>query len=286
MTPASLQRWQVAATIGIAILSAVSSLLGLFRPGHYPSALLPAFYVQDLLLLVLAVPVLTVALRYAMAGSLRARIVWLGALAYMTYMWASIALQVPFNRFFLGYVALFSLSMFTFVGGAVTVDAEAVRRSLAGRVSERVYGAVLVVIALGLATLWLAELVPATLTGTPPLLVDEIGSQALVSHFVDLAVVVPALLIAGGWLWRGRSWGYAFAGVGLVFGALLAPTIAGMTVVLVLEDDVTVPLVAVVFTTIPILLAAVLAGRYVSLLSGAERVASSDEGSQPSTADG
>ncbi|ADB63082.1 hypothetical protein Htur_4263 (plasmid) [Haloterrigena turkmenica DSM 5511] len=87
---------------------------------------------------------------------------------------------------------------------------------------------------------------------------------------------MPALSIAGSWLWQGRPWGYVFAGVGLVFGALLAPTIAGMTIAIALEGDVTVPLTTLVFTMFPILLAAVLAGRCISLLTGVERRQTSD----------
>lgn len=45
----------------------------------------------------------------------------------MTYIWASVGLQVAFNEFFLVYVALFGLSLFTLVGGLVTSDADAVR---------------------------------------------------------------------------------------------------------------------------------------------------------------
>ncbi|MFC7021103.1 MULTISPECIES: hypothetical protein [Haloarcula] len=79
----------------------------------------------------------------------------------------------------------------------------------------------------GLAALWLSEVVPATLNGTPPLLVAEQGPQALVSHSPDLAVVVPALAVVARWLWQRRAWEYVFAGVALVFGALLAPAITG-----------------------------------------------------------
>jgi len=35
---------------------------------------------------------------YARAGSLRGRIVWLGALAYMAYMWASTGLAATYVR--------------------------------------------------------------------------------------------------------------------------------------------------------------------------------------------
>lgn len=259
----SIRRWQIYSTVTIAVLSAVSALLGLFRRGHYPPELLPQFYVQDALLLVTGVPVLVVGLWFALRGSLRARVVWLGALAYMAYMWASVGLQVPFNQFFLGYVVLFALSLFTLVGGALTVDAEAVRRSLGGRISERVYAGFLLVIAAGLAVLWLAELVPATLSGTPPQLVEDVGPQSLASHFIDLSVVVPALAVSAVLLWRGRPWGYVLGGVGLVFGAVLAPTLTATTLAIAMEGEVSLPTVAVVFTVLPAVVAAALAVTYV-----------------------
>jgi hypothetical protein len=279
--PRPIPRWQVASTAAIAILTTVSSGLGLLRPGHYPAVLLPQFYVQDVLVLGLAVPVLLGGLWLALQGSLRGRVVWLGTLAYMTYIWASTGLQVPFNQFFLGYVALFGLSLFTFVGGTLAVDTTAVRRAVEGSISERLYGAFLLVIAAGLAVLWLAELVPATLTGEPPLLVEEQGPMALVSHFVDLSVVVPALTVVAVGLLRRRTWGYALAGVGVVFGALVAPTITGMTVAILLSGGLTVPPVAVVFTVLPALLVAALAVAYLRAMAVEGRVRRPPERGQP-----
>jgi hypothetical protein len=272
---ASLPRWHLVSTATIVVLSIGSTLLGLFRPGHYPPELLPQFYVQDLVVLVVGVPALILGRWYTTRGSLRGRVVWLGALAYTSYVWASVGLQVPFNRFFLGYLLLFSLSLFTFVAGMVGIDANMVRRGLAPRLSERVYAAFLLLIAVGLASLWLAELVPATLSGVPPPLVAEIGPQALVSHFVDSGVVVPALIGVSGLLWRRRPWGYVFAGVALVFGALLAPTITGTTVALVVGGSVTVPPVALALTVLPAAVATVLAVTYLLAIPG----------SGPSTAD-
>ena len=264
---ALIPRWQTASTVVILVLSVVSALLGLFRPGQYPAELLPGFYLQDALILLVGVPALGIGLWYASRDSLAGRFVWLGALTYMTYMWATIALQVTFNQFFLGYVVLFGLSVFTLIGGVTATDPAEIQQSLELRISERVYGVFLWLIAASLAFLWLSELVPATVSGTPPLLVDEVGPQALASHFIDLSVVVPALAIAGYWLFQRRPWGYVFAGVGLVFGALLAPTLTGMTTVILLAGDITVPLVAVVFTAIPALIAAALAVTYLLSLS-------------------
>ncbi len=269
---AAPRRWQVRATVAVLVLSVVSTFLGLLRPGHYGAdpARVEYYQVQDATILLVGVPVLAVGLWYATRGSLRGRVVWLGGLAYSTYVWASVGLQAPYNEFFLGYVALFSLSLFTFVGGLVTTDAGAIRRVLEGRVSTALYGGALLVIAVGLAVLWLADIVPALLAGTTPLIVEEAGRVALASHLLDLGVVVPSLLVAGVWLRRERTWGYVLAGVALVLGATLAASISATTLVLLSGETVTVSPVAAVFTFLPVLVSAVLAVRYVASMGGGE----------------
>ena len=260
-----LARWQIGTTIAIVVLSVVSTLLGLLRPDHYRDHpdVLAALAVQDLTILLVGVPVLVVGLWFATRGSLRGYVVWLGAIAYMTYMWASIVFTVAWNEFFLGYVALFGLSLFTLVGGVVGVDEEAIYRAVHGRLSAVVYAVFLWVIAVGLALLWLGEFVPPVIEGSPPTIVEELGESSGVSAAIDLAVVVPAAVIAGVWLYRERPWGYVLGGVVLILGALLTPSITGMTVVLVLEGEITVSPVVIVLTMAPLVVAAVLAVRYL-----------------------
>lgn len=266
----SLSRPYVLGTISVLLLSVVATLLGLFEAGQYndPVALRPRLFAQDAVILLVAVPVLAIGLWTARRGSLRGRIVWLGALAFMTYMWASVAGQLAFNRFFLGYVVLFGLSLFTLVGGVATTDATAIRRGLDGRLSTTRYGGFLALIALGLALLWLSEIVPAILAGTPPVIVEQFGPQAAHTYVLDLGVVVPALIITADLLRRDRAWGYVFTGVLLVMAALLAPTLTAITLVDVLGDYVTVSLPLIVGTILPPLVAAGLAVRYLFVLGG------------------
>ena len=260
-----LHRWHVLATLAIVVLGGVSTLLGLFRPGHYRDApaLVELYRVKDLTILAVGIPVLAVGVWYARRGSIRGRVVWLGALAYTTYTWASVGVQVTFNDLFLVYVGLFTLSLFTLVGGVVTTDAEAVRRAVEGRISPSVYVTLLVVIAFGLASLWLSEIVPALLGGTVPLGVREAGPQAMFSHFLDLGVVVPAILLSAAWLARRRTWGYVFTGVVLVLGTMLSVPISLMTLVLMTGDAVTVTPTAALFSFLPPILAGGLAVTYL-----------------------
>jgi len=273
-----LRRWHVLATATILVLATVSGLVGVFRPGHYRVAagLAEAYRVQDLTILLVGIPVLSVGLWSARRGSPRGRIIWLGGLAFMTYMWASIAIQIPFNDLFLVYVALFGLSLFTFVGGMVTTNAEAVRWTVAHRIDTRLYGGALVVVGLGLAALWLSDVVPPLLSGTTPTIVEESGPQAMVTHVLDLGVVVPSIFLSAAWLAQERAWGYVFAGVELVLGATLAAPIGIMTIVFMTGDTVTVSPVAALFTFLPLVISASLAVLYLRAMSP-EAGASPDE---------
>jgi hypothetical protein len=267
-----LHPWHRIATVAIIALAALSSLVGLFRPNHYDAApdLVTAYQVQDLTILLIGIPVLATGLWLQMRNSPRGRIVWLGALAFMTYIWASIAVQIPYNELFLVYVALFGLSLFTLVGGILTTDADAVRQRVEGHINAALYSGVLLVIGSGLAALWLSDLLPSLLRGTTPALVEDSGPQALASHVIDLGVVVPSIFLAAVWLLRGRTWGYVLTGVVLILGATLAAPIGIMTLVLMTGETVAVSPIAGFFTFLPIVVSAVLAVMYLRSMGRAQ----------------
>lgn len=128
----SPHRWQVFSTLVIALLAVAGTVLDLFCEGFYtdPDVLLLQAYGQDTVTLVLVVPLLPIGLQLARRGSLRGTLLWLGALAYMAYTYASYAAITQFNPFFLGYVALFGLSTYTLTGGLFDIDPRTVESRL------------------------------------------------------------------------------------------------------------------------------------------------------------
>lgn len=89
---------------------------------------------------------------------------------------------------------LLALSLFTLVGGVLDTDVESMHRRVEDRLNERLHAGVLAVIAIGLALLWLSDVVQASLTGATPAIVTEFGPRGLRTIVIDLGLVVPPIL--------------------------------------------------------------------------------------------
>ncbi|ELZ24488.1 hypothetical protein C477_00965 [Haloterrigena salina JCM 13891] len=245
---ASLPRSYVFASIATVVLAGVATLVGLFVPGFYRDApvLLPQVYGQDLLTLSVALPVFAVALYYAARGSLRGYVVWLGVDGYLLYTYASYSFMTAFNELYLVYTTLLWLTLATFVGGMVRLNAPEVKRT-AGDLSVRPFVAFQVLLAVLVAFLWLAEVLPAALAGTVPPSVAEASLPTSVIYSLDLGIILPAFLLSAYWLRERRAWGYAFTGVLLVKAATLGLAVLTMAVFMLRSGDAVPAPVLVVF---------------------------------------
>ena len=214
----------------IVVLGLAATLTGLLSPSIYrdPAFLLPQNLGTDVVTLCVAVPLLAFTTAAMRRGSLGARLLWLGALAYMVYAYGMYAISVRWNQLFLVYVTLFGLSFFAVIIGLVRTDAERIRAGVAGRPAVRPVAVYLIVIAVIVAALWLAEEVRALLSGTVPPSVVLFESPTNIVHVFDLGLVLPALLLAAVMLLRDRPWGYVLAGVLLVKAATIGLWVVAM----------------------------------------------------------
>src|ERR1700704_2829435 len=104
---------------------ALAAGIGLMMPGFYREA--PTWTSQargqDLVTLVVGVPLLVVGLIGARRGSVRCLLLWLGAVGYMAYAYATYAFATHFNSLFLVYILNFSLSVYALLFGLFHLDA-------------------------------------------------------------------------------------------------------------------------------------------------------------------
>lgn len=245
-------RWQLFATLAIIVLSITGTILGLLQDGFYkdPYALVYQAYGQDTVTLLLVVPLLTAGLFLARRGSLRGYVLWLGALGYMVYTYAIYSVITQFNQFFLGYVALFGLSLYTLIGGLVRVHPESVKRRLQGELPVRSIVGFLVTMGVLVSLLWLSEVIPATLSNTKPESVAGIGLPVNVVHVLDLGVLLPAVFLSAKWLWQGRPWGYVLPGVLFVKLTTIGLAVLAMIAWMTTEGYVIDPVEIIVFVVL------------------------------------
>lgn len=220
--------WLTAPVAVLLATAAGSEMLvdGLFR-GDAPYLVAQAVG-QDLVTLAVALPALVIGAVLAGRGSGRARLVWLGVLAYLVYTYAISAFVVRFNPLFLVYVALLGCSLYALIWGLATTDFDAVKARFSERAPVKAASIFLGAVAVLFYLSWLGETVPALISGSVPPSVTQNGTPTNPVHVLDMAWMLPAMALTAVWLWRKRALAYTLAGVLLTFMSLLALAIMSM----------------------------------------------------------
>ncbi|GAB3159801.1 hypothetical protein [Microbispora hainanensis] len=187
--------------------------------GRETSAFVNQAIAQDAVNLAVVSPAIAVFAFLARRGLLRAYLMWLGAVAFMTYNYVIYTLSVHVGPLFLVWVAVLGLSAFSLIGGLAALDAQAAAARF-DRAPRRPAGWLLIIVAALFTLLWLKDIVPATLAGRLPESVSELALPSSPVHVLDLSFFLPAAFITGVLLLRDRPWAYATAPGLLVFFAL------------------------------------------------------------------
>lgn len=183
---------------------------------------------NDVVTILLAIPLLLYAtLRYRQ-GSWRGALLLLGALVYFLYLYSSYSLGLAFNPLFLVYIALFSASLFAFMLLFASFDRQQFADHLAPELPQR--GIALFMFVSGLATLviWLLPLLNDLAHNQLPAIVGSYSTK--ITDVLDLGIITPVTFIAGVLIWQRKPVGYLVAFALLVLEVMLTPMIVAQTV--------------------------------------------------------
>ncbi len=176
---------------------------------------------NDLVALILGLPLLAVSYWLARRGSLRGRLLLAGTLGFILYTYMTMMVGAHYNALFLVYVALFSLSLFAFVLVMMTFDLDHLPEHFSENLPRGWIAGLLFFAAAFLSLAWLGRILPSIVPFSPWEKAGVRGIPALdntTSMFIqamDLGVIVPVCLLAGILLLRRQPWGYLLASVGL-----------------------------------------------------------------------
>ncbi len=206
-----LRTLTILAGIMIALLL-VTAGAGLFGQNIYDDFAPPKYVqesrAQDLISLVLGIPLLIAALIGMRRGKAWGFPLWAGVLAYELYVYAIYAFGGVYNVFFLAYIAVASLSLYGIVGILSGVDSEWFQQSVNEKMPRRWIGGFFLLITLIFAAIWIGSVINTISTG-----VVDSGHLIFV---IDLMIVLPAFAITAIKLFHRQAMGDLLAGTMLI----------------------------------------------------------------------
>jgi hypothetical protein len=205
---------------------------------------------NDLVTLVVGLPLLAVSTWLAFRGSLRGRLLLTGTLGFFLYTYMSMSMLTSYNALFLAYVALFSLSLYAFVLSMMSFDLNDLSRRFSENLPRGWIAGLLFVVGGFLLLAWLGRIVPPLLQKQIPVLEN---TTTLVIQAMDLGLVVPLAILSGVLLLRQSPWGCLLASVALLKGVTLGLAVSTMSIIMALRGVPESPGIVIPFLVITLM---------------------------------
>jgi hypothetical protein len=187
---------------------------------------------NDLVTLVVGLPLLAVSAWLAFRGSLRGRLLLTGTLGFFLYTYMSMGMLTSYNALFLVYVALFILSLYGFILGMLSFDLADLPRHFSPRLPHGWVAGVMFAGGGFLGLAWLGRIgMPLLQNSTPAL--DN--TTTLVIQTMDLTLIVPLAFVGGILLLRRSAWGYLLSSVFILKGITMCLAVSTMAVNMTLK---------------------------------------------------
>ncbi len=250
-------------TLPTVLLVLVTSLGGLLYQSTYAretSVWVAQAIGQDIIDLVILVPVLLISAFLARAGKRSAFFVWLGAMMYTAYTFVIYSFGLHFNTLFLVYCSTLGLAIYAIITLSVKIGPSRVKEWFDATRQEHITA--LFVLAAGIIfyLMWLKEDLPAMINDQTPPSLQAIGLLTNPVHVLDLSLILPGFIIISALLIKKHAFGYFFGPVLLVFAALMDITIGAFVVVMQLRGLSDNMVVAWLFAAFALVCLAVLTG--------------------------
>lgn len=183
---------------------------------------------SDFVTIVMGIPLLAVSLYFACKGSFRGRILLTGTLGYFLYTYMSYTFLWMYNRLFIIYVLLMSLSLYAFILCMMSFDMENIKSYFHKKLPVKFLGGFQVFIAFTIGMLWLGKLAPSIFQGKVPVGLEQYTT--LVIQGMDLGIVVPAAFLSGILLIKRKPFGYLLSSVIIIKGITMLSSISAMII--------------------------------------------------------
>jgi hypothetical protein len=236
------ERLAVMAGVAAALGSVAGFVPGVYRDPKVVIAQLHGFDIGNLI----AVLILGLGLTWSVRGSVRGRLVAVGALGYLLYSFVTYAFLIVLNAATLLYIAVLGFGVWSFITGFASVDDQKTERLAEGHLFRRLAAGFMIVIAALFALTWLREITGSVISGQLPAGLAAAGWPMNPPYVLDLGLVIPIAVVAALRLLRSKPGGVRLAVPFLTFVSLLSLSVLLMTIFMAIDgQQLAMPLIAV-----------------------------------------
>src|SRR6202165_4676129 len=236
------ERLAAMARVAAAIASLAGFIPGVYRDPKIVIAQSHGFDIGDLI----AVLILGLGLSWSARGSVRGRLVAIGALGYLLYSFVTYAFLIVLNAATVLYIAVLAFGVWSFITGFGTVDEHQADDLTAGHLPRWLTGGFMIVIAALFALTWLRQIAGSVISGQLPAGLAAAGWPMNPPYVLDLGLVIPIAVVAALRLLRNKPGGVRLAVPFLTFVSLLSMSVSLMTIFMAIDGQpLAMPLIAV-----------------------------------------
>jgi hypothetical protein len=224
---------------------------------------------NDIIALVVGLPLLVISTLMAFRGSLRGRLLLTGTMGFFLYTYMSMSMLTAYNALFLVYVALFTMSLYAFILCMLTFDLDELPRHFSERLPRGWIAGVLFAVGGFLSLAWIGRVVPELLHPEIPAALENTTTRVI--QAMDLALIAPLAILAGILLLRRSAWGYLLSSVAILKGLTMALAVSTMAINMALKgvpDSTAIMVPFLILTLMNMVVAILLLG---NIREGAQR---------------
>jgi hypothetical protein len=207
---------------------AIASITVLAMPQlvHGPAVMVGSMRGTALVILLLAIPILGLAMAAAREASLLGVVGWIGSVCFLTYQCWMFLFAVPFNGLFLVYVAGLAFGFWGLMALLGRVPFAVYATSFSATLPSRLLGGWMIVSCAAFYALWLKNVVPASFDSESPAFLAGTGMVTATNYVLDMALFLPFTLVVAVALWRRTPFGLVVGGSMLLMLTLESVAIA------------------------------------------------------------
>ena len=219
-------------------------IITLYGKGLYYNdsvSMVPQARAQDIVTLFIGIPLLVISLILVNKNSIKGKLLLTGTIGYFLYTYTSYSFLMSYNKFFLIYVALMSLSLFTFVLNITSAELKNLEFQFRPKFPKKYIGIFSITIGVFISFLWLSMIISSI--GKIPVILEHYTT--LVIQAMDLGLIAPASILSGIMLIKNKSLGYLLSPIIIIKGATLVLAVSMMAIFMVFSG-VTVSIIELV----------------------------------------